>query len=376
MLIVVRRTLFIAVLIFTPAGASAQASATLDAGATRIAYADGDGTTGLSITPGFQVVRPWRSFAASGSWSRFDDGIWSVQGHAAGSAFFGSVVGLRPELELLGGGTRHQDGGGSGEIDASLRLHRMFTAIGIWGGVLAGRAYNGDDWGGRLSGEAGLWARVGPGIMTFTLSASRIGADLDYGEAETSFRIDRGRLEVVAYGGLRHWLRPDASGTGWAGATAAVWLGDRVALTLAGGAYPANYAQGLPEGSFGAIGLRFATGRIGRARQAYEPLDLLIPPTLPADAPALSFARASGGDLIFTLRNVRAERVELMGDFTAWRPVSLTSSADGSWTVTLPVASGLHRLNLRTDGGPWIAPPGLTAVNDEFGGPTGVLVVE
>ena len=258
----------------------------------------------------------------------------------------------------------------------SLRLQRMFAAVGIWGGVLAGRAYNGADWGGRLSGEAGLWARVGPGVMTFTLSASRIGADLDYGEAETSFRVDRGPLEVVAYGGLRHWLRPEASGARWVGATAALWLGNRVALTLAGGAYPANYAQGLPNGSFGAVGIRLATGRISRARRAYEPLDLLIPPALSPDAPALSFERAAGGELRFNLRNVRAERVELMGDFTAWRPVPLALDADGSWTITLPVPSGLHRLNLRTDGGAWTAPPGLTAVNDEFGGPTGVLVVE
>ena len=368
--------LSVSVLLLLPARGVAQTSATLDAGVTRVSYADGAGTTGLSVSPAFQLVRPWQSVAVGGSWSRFDGGIWSIQGHAIGSAYLPPIRGLRPEIELLGSGTHHQDGGGSAEADASFRVHLLRPALGGWVGALAGRAYDGSSWGGRFTGEAGMWARVGPGVVTFTLSASRVGAELDYGEAETAYRVERGSLELVAYGGLRQWLRPEAGGTGWAGATAAFWFGDRVALTLAGGGYPANYGQGLPEGSFGAVGIRVATGRVNRSRRVFEPLDLLIPPVITPDSPAFEYRRAGSNQVTFSLRNVLAERVEVMGDFTSWKPVPLSKSPDGAWTVTMPVLPGLHRLNLRTDGGAWLAPPGLTAVTDEFGGPTGVIVVE
>jgi hypothetical protein len=41
----------------------------------------------------------------------------------------------------------------------------------------------------------------------------------------------------------------------------------------------------------------------------------------------------------------------------------------------LPIAPGRYQTNARVDGGPWVAPPGLVAVHDEFGGVFGVLVV-
>jgi hypothetical protein len=33
-------------------------------------------------------------------------------------------------------------------------------------------------------------------------------------------------------------------------------------------------------------------------------------------------------------------------------------------------------MNVRVDGGGWLAPPGLTTVVDEFGGVVGILVIE
>jgi 1,4-alpha-glucan branching enzyme len=67
--------------------------------------------------------------------------------------------------------------------------------------------------------------------------------------------------------------------------------------------------------------------------------------------------------------------VELMGDFTDWRPVVLAKAGDGIWEVTLPIAPGIHRVNVRADGGAWGAPPGLTVATDDFGGVVGLLPV-
>ena len=35
---------------------------------------------------------------------------------------------------------------------------------------------------------------------------------------------------------------------------------------------------------------------------------------------------------------------------------------------------GVHHINIRIDGGPWIAPPGLPSIRDGFNGEIGVLV--
>jgi len=37
---------------------------------------------------------------------------------------------------------------------------------------------------------------------------------------------------------------------------------------------------------------------------------------------------------------------------------------------------GKYQINLRMNGGKWIAPPGLLSMLDEFGGSVGLLVVE
>jgi hypothetical protein len=69
-------------------------------------------------------------------------------------------------------------------------------------------------------------------------------------------------------------------------------------------------------------------------------------------------------------------RVEVMGDFTDWRPVDMQLMGPGRWQLRLPILPGLHHLNVRYDGGPWQPPPGTGVVADEFDQLTGVLVVE
>ena len=354
----------------------AQVAATLDGAATRISYAEADPSTGVSISPSFQMIRPWQSFAAGGAVTRFGGDIWSVQGHLAGSAYLGEFAGFRPEVEGRLRGTRHEDGGGSSELAGAARLHRFGLARGFWIGANGGRSWDGIEWRGTLAAEGGGWARVGPGTISLSLSGSKVNDELRFAEAESAFRMDRGPLELVAYGGLRHWFRPDdAAAEGWGGASVAWWIGDRLAVTASGGAYPADYAQGLPSGAFGSLGVRVATGRLGRARRVNEPLDLIIPPTRPG-APGLAFERLGDGTSRITIAGLTADRVELMGDFTRWEPVALVSEGRAQWRTTLPVPVGIHRVNIRVDGGQWIVPPGLPGSTDEFGGAAGILIVE
>jgi len=41
----------------------------------------------------------------------------------------------------------------------------------------------------------------------------------------------------------------------------------------------------------------------------------------------------------------------------------------------VPLAAGVHRVNVRVDGGEWRVPTGLSAVDDDFEGKVGLLVV-
>ncbi len=355
---------------------AAQVAATLDVAATRISYADASASNGISIAPILQAVRGLHSLTAGGALTRFGGDIWSVQGHLAGSAYAAEFGGFRPEVEGRLRGTRHEDGGGSSEFAGAARLHRFGQVRGFWIGANGARSWDGIEWRGTLAVEGGGWARLGPGTFSLALTGSRVNDVLRFAEAESAFRMDRGQFELVAYGGLRHWFRPgDAAAEGWGGASVAWWLGDRLAVTASGGAYPADYAQGLPSGAFGSLGVRIATGRLDHARRINEPLDLILPPVRPG-APGLAFEPLGDGTVRLTLAGLPADRVELMGDFTSWEPVALTASALGQWSATLRIAPGIYRVNIRVNGGQWIVPPGLPSSTDEFGGAAGMLILE
>jgi hypothetical protein len=100
--------------------------------------------------------------------------------------------------------------------------------------------------------------------------------------------------------------------------------------------------------------------------------------TVPA-GPIESFSVGPSADRRHRTIAVRARAagsVEITGDFTGWRPVQLTRGRDGRWMAALPITPGTHEMALRLDGGPWIVPPGLTIIRDEFGGTSGLLVVK
>jgi 1,4-alpha-glucan branching enzyme len=67
--------------------------------------------------------------------------------------------------------------------------------------------------------------------------------------------------------------------------------------------------------------------------------------------------------------------VEVAGDFTDWQPLTLTRAGASRWEVTLPIRSGVHRINVRLGQGPWLVPSGATPVTDDFGGASGQFVI-
>jgi 1,4-alpha-glucan branching enzyme len=71
----------------------------------------------------------------------------------------------------------------------------------------------------------------------------------------------------------------------------------------------------------------------------------------------------------------RAQRVEIMGDFTSWKPADLAEAPNGWWTIVTQITPGARQMNVRLDGGPWTVPAGATVETDEYGAAVGVVIV-
>ena len=71
----------------------------------------------------------------------------------------------------------------------------------------------------------------------------------------------------------------------------------------------------------------------------------------------------------FRLQIADASDVRLAGSFTHWQAqYQLHETAPGLWTVTLPLAPGVHDYAFIIDGHRWVTDPYAAAVQDGFGG--------
>jgi hypothetical protein len=143
-----------------------------------------------------------------------------------------------------------------------------------------------------------------------------------------------------------------------------------LAIVAGMGSQLGDPTRGAAAARFASIGLRVATPRAfsRSATPGTHPLDEATP-----DARVLILRAGSAAPHIVVM-SARASRVEIMGDFTDWSPVSLTHVGD-SWRLGIGVPSGSHRILVRVDGGPWRVPPNLPSVDDDLGGRVGLLVV-
>ena len=360
-----------------PARTAAQTALTVDGSAARLAYADGAGQSSWTLTPRLQVSRDWQSLTAGGTYAQFPGGLWSFQTQTEGSAYSRPLFGIRAELGASASATWHEDQSRSGQYLGTLRLHRFGPRRGMWVGGDAGRAWDGVSWRTEALGELGGWVRVGSGTLSATFAPTGIGDSLRFLDWSSTLRVSSGPLELAAFGGLRHWTRPaGAAGAGWGGVSAAYWLSGHFAVTAAGGTYPTDYAQNLPNGSYGSVGLRIAVGRVDR-QDARESSGYRLPKPQRRDPTSTAFAihPVSGDSIDLRIRAAAATKIEVMGDFTAWQPRALAPGPDGWWSVALVIPAGVHRMNVRIDGAAWGVPPGVTSVEDEFSGVVGIFAV-
>jgi hypothetical protein len=401
-------------ILLTVAGAlpaSAQVTARADAA---VGSAGPTPATGGLWTVGSQVewLRPSFRLYAEGEYREFD---------ARGSGSFGRLVGswyrplapvLTAELTAEASGLTHPGRRAQGLFTGGGRFHFHGADRGLWLGSQVGK----DGLGAVVRWEGAAWRRFGE--FTLQLQGSQtslrdivrettapdsglplpdtlrretrrvhtdVGAWMSWqrGALALSGAIGR-RFGVTEPGGdLRSTPgNGDGLSSRRATSTGAVtwwsiegrwWITSTFGLVGAAGYQPPDGSLRTPGGRFGKFGITAALPRGRRpGSSAHFPATVAKAP----GAAALATIRLPGDSVEFRLSAPRAMQVELMADFTGWTPLPLIPIEGGFWAVRQGLTPGRYAVNIRYDGGPWQPPPGLPVVEDEFGGNSGVVVVQ
>jgi Glycogen recognition site of AMP-activated protein kinase len=357
--------------------AAQRVETTLDAGVTGIRYADSTNTAAATLSPAIRLQSARATLGATGSISELSTNAWTAQGSLDGSVFTSSIATLRGELSGNAGGSAHEDGTQTGQIEAVGRVHRMRANWGIWAGGGVGRAWNGSSSQALVLGDAGAWYRRGPFTALLSATPTAVGDSMRFTDVGFGVHWVLAREEIGATFGARAGRGVVAGGSAWGSIGGVVWLTSRIGIVAGAGTYPPDVAQGFPNGRYASLALRLGNERQRRVRTAggapalngTSPRDS----TRASDANPEEFRVESSGDArTFVVRAPGANLVELSGDMTNWKPLPLTPDGDGRWTIMLSVPAGTHQVSLRVDEGQWVAPPGLVVVTDEFGGSSGV----
>lgn len=186
-----------------------------------------------------------------------------------------------------------------------------------------------------------------------------------WNDAEFALHWGTGRLAFRGVIGTRFRTERQPNEM-WGQVEGTLALAPDVALIAAGGVHPSSAAYGLPRSQFVQMGFRIAPSALLRPR---------LPASVRPVAAAFEVRRAERGQRVVRIRVPNARSVELSGDFTGWKPVTLTRADADRWEVTLPITPGMHRVAIRVDGDAWTVPPGVNAVPDEFDGAVGIIII-
>ena len=389
-----RRRVTLTLVAFTAlaAGAArAQVVGTLGAGTGHITYDDTPRLTVVSVTPAVMFEGERTTLSAAGSFTRFDGGIWSAQALAAGSRFTDAHGPFRAELSAQFESNSHRGMLRTAEAIAQGRGHLVSAGDrGVWLGAGAGHAWRAPAGGAVVRADVGAWAQLGEatvritaahnsvGIRTRTVSAepnmaaevidTRVASisktTVRYVDTEAHVAWSHARVAVDALAGQRMIRNGDRTNTWLLGGS--LMLTDRLAIVGSTGESAFDVAQGLPGGRFATIALRVTT----RAGAALE-----MRSRARATARNMETWREQDGTVLLVVHAPHARRVELMGDFTDWRPLVMRREADDHFAARIQLPAGSYRINVRVDGGSWTAPPGTTPVADEYNGAAGLLVI-
>lgn len=328
----------------------------------------------------------------------------------------GALHGVRAEMSANASQVRADEIGLSQQLDLIGRLHLIREHGGVWLGSGIVRPLRITTVSNVRVNSGGVWTRYGPatirasitnfaftkfasndtvtaggatsacpvappvaqtpdvpdGMSALTLASSPTSCrrPSSLTDVEAGLRWEHRLIELSLRGGQRFGSRMDVTrgSRAWGSAQAAIWLSSQLAAVAGGGREPSQPTRGLPARNFYSVGLMLAYWPLPRGAVLVES---------PANLVHAFEMRPAGVALQrLTARIGGVETVEIMGDFTDWAPVPLVRRGRDQWELLLPMSVGVHQINLRIDGGKWIAPPGIPTIRDDFNGEVGVLVIK
>jgi hypothetical protein len=334
---------------------------------------------------------------------------------AALEAYTPLLYGVRAEVSANADRVFHGPTVQNDQVEAVGRLHLMRNRAGIWLGSGVSRPLRVTAVSNVNVSSGGIWTRVGPATLRgsvtsfFFTKVSNLDTLLDepsdpqpacapmaapatpvdaglaiastegstgcrhqsrLTDVEGSVRWEHKLIEITVRGGQRFGSSFDVTPESrhWASAQAAFWMSSQVAVVAGGGREPAQPTRGMPARRFGSLGVMLAYWPIPRG---------IVPVETPASL-VQAFEMRPAGTAVqrVTARIGGVESVEIMGDFSDWQPLPLIRRGRDLWELLVPMAAGVHQINLRIDRGQWIAPPGFPTMKDGFNGDVGVLVVK
>jgi hypothetical protein len=357
-----------------------------------------------TLRPTLRYDSPWSQIGVDGLITRSSDGLRIDRGFANAAvapAPFGPFrVSATAQVERFA--PAFTDARTSLTLETSLAA--QLGAGGFWIGAAAERVQNVDSVPATPLLRVGGWRRFGGAIITVTSGshAMRLGG------TGASFRDVLVRDSLVTDTGVvwtttskpqrvpavpsRLWRWSDlevrgswsfgraafdaAAGTrrgldslrhaAWARVGTAIELTPRLSITAGVGREPNRVVLGLPPARYLRLGLRVAPAALMRP---------MLPTPVRSSAARFAVRSADSGYYVVAIQVPRARTVELSGDFDAWTPIPLQQVRPGVWEVSLHLAPGTYRMNVRVDGDRWAAPPGTPTVADEFNGTVGLVVI-
>src|SRR5207249_10672117 len=188
---------------------------------------------------------------------RSASGHRSLQGAVTGSFFTSPAGRWRGEFSAATGASRYIEIASFWHAVAEARLHIIETERGAWISGTAGLASYGSAPRSVVAAGAGAWLRLPPLTLRVSAGLSHVG-DTTYTDVESSARTAWAQVTLDATLGARVWSR--GGGRGMYGETsAALSLGERIAIVLSGGRYPTDPISGSIAARYLTLAIRIQT---------------------------------------------------------------------------------------------------------------------
>ena len=342
-----------------PTSLAAQLDVRLDAGAARLsqrALPVRNATT-MAITA-LDAGRAW-SLWSSALAARSDSDV-TAQGVGVATVFMPVGERLRLEAGVVGAAFGASRALPATAVSGTARTQLLLGDAWVEAGASRGRVARSGVSSPLTTGSLG--AGWHSGALTLALGASAVRGDTRYQDASLVSRFERSRWELGAAAGARRSTSALPRDATWAEADASWWLVPHVALVASAGRALEDATRGVPSTRYMTLAVRLALRPRAWSHAATR------------ERPSLTIERRDEQHVIVVSAG-RAQKVELMADFTGWEPVVL-EARDGEYRVTLPrIAAGAHQVAIRLDGGAWMVPVNLSPADDDFGGRVGLLSV-